>query len=822
MGTLIEDLKHALRVFRTSPLFAATAVAAIALGIGATTAIFSVVNAVVLKPVPYPEPDRVVQLQILRDDVPFFGLNTSPVKFMLWRELDDVFAAVAGFQTAALNLTEGDEPELIQAARVTEGYFRAFGAPLAQGRTFTLEEDLPNSAPTVVLSHAFWTRRFAADPDIVGTSVSLGGVPHTVIGIAGEGFDVREFADPDAWVALRLDPDSREQSHYFRAVARLAPGVSLELARARLAASAATFRERFPDVALEGESFTAITLQQAIVGTTARTLWVLLGAVAFVLLIACANVASLLLVRAARRYREIAIRSALGAGRRRIVQQLLTESVLLAAVGGALGIAIGFVAMRALLAINTAGLPRLGPDGAWLGMDWRVLTFAVLLSLATGVLFGLLPAIASARVDLNTVIKSAGSRAGADRREGKARSALVLGEIALAVVLLVGAALLIRTSLELTRVDVGYEADNVLVMRTTLSGSRFASTADVAQIVRTARERLRTVTGVVEAGTSCCVPTEFSSSLPFNVVGRELAPGERVAGVADYSVAGPGYFETFRIPLLRGRTLGEDDTGSTPGAVVVNQAFADRYFGGVEALGQRISIGAGMVQVMTDEPEREIVGIVADSRNRDVDDAPAPTMYVPQAQLPDGFNAFFLGSLGLRWVVRTSGDPLRLAPALENELRQIVGVPVANVETMASIVSVSTSRERFNMLLMSIFGGTALVLAALGIYGLLAYSVQQRTHELGVRVALGAEPKEIRAIVLRQGGALLAAGVAGGLVAAFYLSNLLASFLFGVEPRDGLVFTIVPVALTLIGLGTVAVVALRAGRVDPLQALRHE
>jgi predicted permease len=819
---VIEDLKHALRVFRTSPLFAATAVAAIALGIGATTAIFSVVNAVVLKPVPYPEPDRVVHLQILRDDVAFFGLNTSPAKFMLWKELDDVFAAVAGFQTTALNLTEGDEPELIQAARVSEGYFRVLGAPLAHGRTFTLEEDLPNSAPTVVLSHAFWTRRFAADPAIVGTAISMGGAPHTVIGVAGEGFDVREFADPDAWVAMRLDPASADQSHYFRAIARLAPGVSLEQARARLGVASATFRERFPGAAIDDERFTAITLQQAVVGDTGRTLWVLLGAVAFVLLIACANVASLLLVRAARRYREIAIRSALGAGRRRIVQQLLTESVLLATVGGALGIVIGFVAMRALLAIDTAGLPRLGPDGAWLGMDWRVLTFAVSLSLATGVLFGLVPAIASARVDLNTVIKSAGSRAGADRRDGKTRSAFVLGEIALAVVLLVGAALLIRTSIELTRVDVGYDADNVLVMRTALSDSRFATTSDVAQVVRTARERLRSATGVVEVGTSCCVPTEFSSNLPFNVVGRELPPGERAAGGADFSVAGPGYFETFRIPLLRGRGFGDTDTASAPGAVVVNQAFADRYFSGADALGQRILIGAGLMQVVAGEPEREIVGIVADTRNRDVDDVPAPTMYVPQAQLPDDFNAFFLGAVGMRWVVRTSGDPRRLAPTLENELRQVVGVPVANTQTMASIASVATSRERFNMLLMSIFGGTALVLAALGIYGLLAYSVQQRTHELGVRIALGAEPRKIRAIVLRQGGSLVAVGIAGGLVAAFYLSSLLASFLFGVEPRDGLVFTVVPVALGLIGLGTVAVVARRAGRVDPLQALRQD
>jgi putative ABC transport system permease protein len=817
---LLADLKQAVRVFRTSPGFAATAVLAIVLGVGATTAIFSVVNAVILKPVPFAEADRILQLQIKRNEVDS-GLNTSPAKFLVWRELPDVFSDIAGFMGGVgLTLTDGELPELIAAARVTEGYFRVFGAPIARGRTFTSEDDLPTSAATVVLSHAFWTDRLASDPDILGKAVSLGGTPHTVIGIVGKGFDMRELGNPEVWVAMRLDPASTDQAHFFRAVARLAPGVTLEQAQARMAGSVETFRERFPTAAREGETFTAVSLQESLVGNSGRTLWVLLGAVAFVLLIACANVASLLLVRAARRRREIAIRSALGAGRWRIVQQLLAEALLLAAVGGALGIIAGFAAMRALLAINTAGLPRLGDAGSWLGMDWRVVTFAVTLSLATGLLFGLTPALASTRVDLNSVIKSAGSRSGSDRREGRVRSALVLVEVVLAVVLLVGAALLIRTSIALSMIEPGFRADNVLILRTALSGQRYASAAGVDQVVKTARERLLAMPGVLEVGASCCVPTQYGSNLPFNIVGREPEQGEYTGG-SDFATATPGYFGTFRIPLLRGRDFNDGDVGGAPGAVIVNQAFADRFWPNGAALGQRILIGRGLA-ILGGEPEREIVGVVADVRNRGLDDEPAPTMYVPQAQVSDLFNVFWVGSIPLSWVVHTASDPSTMASTLETELRAITGVPVASTETMANVVSISTSRERFNMLLMSIFGGAALVLAALGIYGLLAYSVQQRTQELGIRIALGAEPRQIRGIVLRQGALLVAGGVVAGAAIAFYLSESLTSLLFGVGPRDAFVFVTVPVALTLIGLGTVAVVAWRAGRVDPLEALRHD
>jgi putative ABC transport system permease protein len=819
---VIADFARASRLFRTSPGFAVAVVAAIALGIGTTTAIFSVVNAVVLKPLPFPEPDRIVQLQITRDGAEF-GTSVSPAKFMVWSELrGEVFSDLAGFMIGVpFTFNEAEVPEVIAGARVSEAYFRVFGAEMARGRTFTPDEDLPNAAPAVVLSHAFWRNRLAADPDVVGKALAFGGVPYTVVGVVGESFDLDELGGPEVFIPLQLDPATTDHSHTFRAAARLASGVGIEQAQARMAASVATFHERHPTAVQEGESFTAVTLREALVGDTSRTLWVLLGAVAFVLLIACINVAGLMLIRASRRRREIAIRFALGAGRRRIVQQLLIESMLLAAAGGMLGVGLGLVAMRALLAIDTAGLPRLFDAGASVGMDWRVATFAVAVSIGTGVLFGLMPALASARVDLSTVINSAGSRAGHDRRDSRTRSGLVLVEIALAVVLLIGAALLIRTSIALGSVERGFSAHNVLLVRTSLSGSRYASTASVEQAVRAGRERLLAVPGVISAGTACCVPTRFSSNLPFNVVGRELPQGEFTGG-GDYAVTGPGYFTAFRIPLLRGRDFSDADTGGAPGAVIVSEAFANRFWPDGDALGARISIGGGRMNILGPEPEREIVGIVGDVRNRGLDTEPTPTMYVPQAQLSDTFNAFYLGNIPLVWAVHTAVPAATVAETIENELRQVTGVPVIDTETMEEVVSTSIARERFNMLLMSIFGGAALVLAALGIYGLMAYSVQQRTRELGLRIALGAEPSRIRGMVLRQGGLLVGAGVALGCGAALYLARWLESFLFGVGPLDGLVFAGVPTVLLLIGCGTVGVVAFGAGKIDPLVGLRNE
>ena len=406
MQTLLQDLKHALKMFRQSPGFTLTAVAALTIGIGANTAIFSVVNAVVLKPIPFADPDRMVRVMNSNRETGNANGLASPAKFIHWRAQTDVLEDVTAYRNNALNYTAGDIPERLAVSQVSEAYFRAFRAPIMRGRTFAPEEDLPGAPKTMLVSYNFWNRRLAGDPDIIGKSLSLSGEPYTVIGIVGEDFDLREFGDPEVFVPFQFDPNTTDQGHYFQSVARLRPGVTLEQAQERLEVSADEYRERFPNAMGENSGFTVRTLQETMVGPGARrTLWTLLGAVGFVLLIACANVANLLLVRATGRGREIAIRSALGAGRWRILRQLLTESVLLSLTGGVLGLVVGFLGIRALLSVNTAGLPRLGDEGSLLGMDWRIVTFTVALSLITGILFGLVPALVTSRTDLNAVIR---------------------------------------------------------------------------------------------------------------------------------------------------------------------------------------------------------------------------------------------------------------------------------------------------------------------------------------------------------------------------------------------------------------------------------
>ncbi len=561
MQTLRQDLKHALKMFRESPGFTFTVLAALTLGIGANTAIFSVVNAVVLKPVPFPEPDRIVELMNMNKETGGVGGGASPAKFMHWRAQSDVLQDVAAFRTNSLNYTAGDIPERVRAGQVSEAFFTALGAPFVQGRGFTQDEDLPGAPKTVVLGYDFWTERLAGDPNILGKTLSLSGDTYSVIGIVGPGLDLREFDDqPELYVPFQLDPNTRDQGNYFQVIGRLAPGVTLQQAQTRVEASTEQFRERFPDALGENGAFTVRTLQDAVVSDSAsRTLWILLGAVAFVLLIACANVANLLLVRATGRGREIAIRVALGAGRWRIVRQLLTESVLLSLTGGVLGLVLGFVGIRALLSVNTAGLPRLGDGGQLLGMDWRVVTFTLVLSLLTAVLFGLVPAIVSSRTDLNAVIKDSSSRSGSGFGQNKTRSALVVLELGLCVVLLVGAALLIRTSLAVSQVDPGFTTHDVITMRTSLTGPRFQTSEGVEQAAREALERIRAIPGVAQATATCCVPLQGGYGLPFNIIGR--ANEGPYTGGCSIVMSSTGYFDTFGIPVLKGRAFNDRDDG---------------------------------------------------------------------------------------------------------------------------------------------------------------------------------------------------------------------------------------------------------------------
>jgi putative ABC transport system permease protein len=560
-------------------------------------------------------------------------------------------------------------------------------------------------------------------------------------------------------------------------------------------------------------------LQDAIVGGVKTSLLILVGAVSFVLLIACANVANLLLARATGRQREIAIRAAVGAGRGRIVRHLLTESVMLSLAGGVVGLAAGYAGIRAILRVNPGNIPYVGLQGSNVDLDWRVGLYTFGLSLLTGVLFGLVPALQSSRTDLNSSLKESSSRSGTGLRHNRTRAVLVTTEIALALVLLVGAALLIRTFVALRQVNPGFDSRNVLTMRMSLTGPQFATPAGTTQVFHDGLRRIRALPGVEVAGASCCIPLEGGFGLPFQVVGRPDGPTSRGGG--GWTMISAGYFETFQIPILRGRSFREEDDGGPP-VVIINQALAKQFWPKGDPLSDRIIIGHGVGPAFNSEPPRQIIGVVGDVRDGGLNRDPNPIMYVLSAQITDGENALVSQIAPWAWVVRTRVQPLSLSSAIQKELREATGLPVAHVRTMAEVVSRSTAAENFNMLVLTIFGCAALLLASIGIYGLMAYSVAQRTQEIGIRLALGAESSSVRNMVVFQGLRLAVAGVVIGLAAAFGLTKLLTSLLFGVKAWDPMVFSVVPVVLIGVALVAVWLPAMRASRVDPIQALRYE
>jgi predicted permease len=821
MAELLTDARHAVRAFLKTPGFTLAAVTALALGIGANTAIFSIVNAVLLKPVAFPDPDRMVVFQTTSREGAFSG--ASPAKFRHWREQADIVEDVAAYRSNIINLTGSGLPEQLRAAQVSAEFFRLFGVPIAQGRPFTGDEDRPGQPDVVLVSHALWVRRFSTDPALLGKTIELSSRPYTVIGIVGPGFDFGEFGpQPELFIPFQIDPHTTDQGHYFQAAGRLKAGISLEQAQAKLKLSAQAYRSKYPNAISNDGAFSATPLQEELVSEARSTLWVLLGAVAFVLLIACANVANLLLARASGRKREIAIRAALGAGRGRIIRQLLTESVLLSVAGGVLGMLLGMAGIRALLAINTADLPRVGEGGAVVTLDWRVLAFTVMVSLVTGILFGLIPALHSSRADLQGTLKESSGRSGTGFRQNKTRSVLVVAEVALALVLLIGSALLVRTFVALRSVDPGYDARGVLTMRMSMSGDKYAKAETVEQAVRVGVEKMLAIPGVQAASATCCVPLEGGYGLGFTVVGRPLAD-QPVHGGAAWNTVSPGYFEVFKIPVRRGRTFTVSDTASSPAVVIINEAMARQYWpNGQDPLKDRLTIGRGGMREFDAEPDRQIIGVIADSRDGSLNDEPGPKMWVPQAQVPDLANALNVRITPMAWVVRTAGEPYSYSGQIQEALRQATGLPVSNIRTMTDVVSRSTSRQQFNMWLMSVFGLTALALAAIGIYGLIAYSVEQRTQEIGIRLALGATTSDVRRMVVSQGMLLAIVGVGAGLAASFGLARFLASFLFGVEQWDPAVFVATPIMLAVVALVATWIPARRASRVDPINALRYE
>jgi predicted permease len=835
MRELWQDTAYALRTFRRQPGFALVAILTLTLGIGANTAIFSVVNTVVLRPLKTPDAASLVRF------ITTTGTSTSIIagvqSFDVWRQQTTVFEDVSAHRLECVNLTEGSEPEQIPVARVTAEFFQLFRAQILSGRTFTASEDRPGGPLVAVLSHALWTRRFQNDPAVVGRRISLGNVPYVVVGILTSEFDTEQFdPQPDVWVPFQLDAHPVDAGNLFTVTGRLAPGTTRAAANAQLAVAAAASRRDAPGSVSARTVWSVEPLHDAMVGSVRSSLNLLLVAVGLLLLIACVNVANLLLVRADLRTREMAIRTALGAGRRRILRQLLTESIVLSVTSGALGLLVGTIGVRMLLLMypgnnpfrlgdTTTAIPRIGSGGAAVTIDWRVFTFTIAASIVTGVIFGLAPALHASRVDLVAAMKRAvGGRGG---RHSKVGATLVVGEVALAMMLLVGAALLIRTSMALRAVDAGFDAHNVVTMRTTVTATRFETRAGIAELTHEGATQIRGVPGVVAATATCCMPLETVWQLPFVVWGRPAETLTRTSslaftGFAGWTFVAPEYFNVLRIPIIRGRDFTDRDTAGAPGVVIINQEMAKRFWPTGDPLNDQLIIGKGMRREYDQEPLRQIVGIVGNVRDTGLTRPARPAMYVPMAQEPDGVTTLNVRLLPIVWMVRTATPPLVAATSIEKALQHASGLPVTRIRSMDEIVAESTARSRFDTRLMTLFGGCALLLSAIGVYGLMAYSVQQRTAEIGIRMALGAGENSVRNMVLRQGMVVAISGIAVGLALSFWLARVLSGFLFGVGPRDPTIFTTVTLLLAGVAFIAVWLPAQRATRLDPVTALRQE
>ena len=815
-----RDLRFAVRSLAKTPAFTIIAVLVIAVGIGVNTAVFSVVDTVLLKPLTYPDPQSLMLLMNTSPRATFPGANIP--KFNIWRQQSSIFERVAAddFGGAGMNLTGGDHPQQVQGFHVTADYFALFGAPLAAGRTFTAAEDRPNGGNVVVLSYSLWQNRFGGDPSIVGKTIQLDGQAYLVVGVIGKGFVTDLPAD--LWIPFQFDLNSQDMAHYFTVAARLKPGITVPQANAQLRLAADQYRRTYGNRAIgPKDSFSVVQLQEFMIGDTRMPLLVLLGAVGLVLLIACANVANLLLAKAASRKRELATRAALGAGRGQIIRQLLTESLVLSLSGGLLGLILGFAAVRLLLAVNVGDLPRLGEDGSAVTLDLNILLFTLGISIFTGIFFGLAPAISASRHNLAAALNENGNRASMGLRSGKLRSALVVGEMAMALILVIGAALLIRTFMKLEAVDPGFETHNVLTMSMSVSGARFQTTAPVAQVLRAGKDRLMAIPGVVSVGATNCLAFENGFGMVFDVLGRPKGNAPFTGDAGFYSIS-EGYFDAFKIPLVRGRNFTEHDDSAAPLVVMINQAMAKQYWPNGDPLKDRIQIAPGAGPAFAEGP-RQVIGIVGDTHDQGLNRDASPIMFIPIAQMPDLETALNSRVAPLWWLVRSNVDPHTLVTPITAALRDASGgLPVGHVRTMDELEARNTSRQRFNMLLLTVFGGAGLLMAAIGVYGVMSYSVQQRTQELGIRMALGAQASDLWRMVIGQGMTLTLIGVAIGIGGAFWLTRFLASFLFGVKAWDPLVFIATPLLLTVVALIAVWIPARRATRVDPMAALRLE
>ena len=809
MERVLQNIRYGLRMLRKQPGFTAVAVLALALGVGANTAIFSVVNGVLLRPLPYTDPDNLVM--VWESNIPRSRLTNvaSPANYLDWKRQTQTLDPLAALVQIQLNLTSEGDPVELDAQYVTTNFFDTLGVQPARGRGFTEEEGQTGKDQVAVLSHNLWQQRFGGSDEVLGRAITLNGRSFTVIGIMPAEFYFmnREIL---LWVPMALNPatDYRAVSgRFLMSVARLKPGVTRDQAQAEMEGIAAQLEQTHLKFNA-GWTVNLVPLHEQIVGDIRPIILVLLGAVGFVLLIACANVANLLLARAATRQKELALRTALGAARSQIVGQLLTESVLLSCFGGALGLLLAYWGLKLLVAVSPDNIPRLNE----IAVDWRVLFFTIMISFVTGIIFGLVPALQSSKPDLNATLKEGGRGARVGGSSRVVRNLFVIAEVALSLVLLIGAGLMIKSFMRLQNVTPGFRTENILTLRLQLPRLKYREEAQRAVFFKQLEERMRALPGVESVGAINFLQLAGQrSATSFTIVGRpEPPPGEQP--VTDVRVVTPGYFNAMAIPLIKGRLLDERDTAQSSRVLLINETMARLYWPDEDPLGKRISVS------WSNPGEDEIVGVVGDIRDMGLNLEVKPTIYWPHARDSYAF---------MNLVLHTRSDPKGLALAAQNEVRAIdPEQPVADIRTMEAVLSDSISRQRFNMLLFVIFASVALVLAVVGIYGVIAYSVNQRTHEIGIRMALGAQTVDILKMVIGQSmlltGIGLAIGIGGAVVLSLLISNLMSSLLFEVGATDVTTFLLVSLVLAAAAMVATVFPARRATKVDPMVALRYE
>ncbi|AKQ64614.1 hypothetical protein A176_001526 [Myxococcus hansupus] len=824
MSALIEDVRFSLRLLLKNRGFTLVCLLTLALAIGANTAIFSVVNGVLLRPLPYPEPDRL--MQVVRATKDHGRSATHSIAAYVWMSAEgSPFSGVTAYEVlpSGFSVVGDGMPERLPGMRVAGGFFETFGVRPALGRGFLPEEDVVGGPRVVVLSESLWQRRFGGAPDVVGRSIVLNDEPYTVVGVAPASFAYPRGVN--LWTPLQLDLTNRTNANFLYVTGRLRPGITTSGAVTALETLSGRVRADNPGLLDVGQEYVPVELRTFLAGSMRLALWVLLGAVGLVLLIACVNLANLQLARAAARNRELVVRAALGAAPGRLVRQMLTESLLLSVAGGGLGVLLAEAVLPALLALAPDSAVLLSGDGggAQVGIDGTVLGFTLAASLLTGLLFGLLPAWQASRTDLQMALREGAQRTTTGPGGGRTRTFLVVGQVALAVMLLVGAALLIRGFSALQSVQPGFDPQGVHVLRLSLPEGRYGTLQALERFETQVEERVRALPGVEVAGFTTSLPMDSGPSMSFSIEGKytgdDNGPG---SGWGQYRPVTPGYFGAMRIGLVRGRLLAETDVAGSEPVVVINETAARRFWQGEDPLGQRIRV-AHTVPSLRDEVPRVVVGVVRDVREDGLNDESPPVMYLAPGQMSQGIASMIVRMIPQNLLVRARGGHADVVAAVQREVWAVdAQQPVMETLKLEDHVARSLGSERFNMVLLGMMAALALVLAAVGIYGVLSYLVSQRTREMGVRLALGATRGEVVKLVLRQGLGAVAGGVVLGCAGALALTRVVSGFVHGVSALDPLSFIAAPLVLLGVGLVAIWVPALRASRVDPIIALKYD